>query len=91
MPSNESKTEAAAQRVVELEEELEASGVAALDEHRLSALKAILHRWIDGMHGVVISPALGRVTLIDEHGGKASIASSQLAFSLSAAGARTIA
>lgn len=79
-----SRTEAAARRVIELEEEVESSGFAALDDDSLARARASLHAWIEGMTGLVISPALGRVTLIDADGREASIASPSLAFLLSA-------
>jgi hypothetical protein len=38
------------------------------------------------MKGIVVNPALGRVTVIHESGSAASIASADLAFQMSAAG-----
>jgi hypothetical protein len=79
-----SRAEAAAQRVIELEEELEASGYAALDEDSIAQARAALHKWIDTVTGLVISPALGKVTLIHAKGRESVIASSDLAFAMSA-------
>lgn len=77
------KVQAAANRVMELQEELEASGFAAIDETALERSRAALHKWIDSVTGVVISPALGRVTLIHENGRESSISSAELPFILS--------
>jgi hypothetical protein len=73
----------AAERVVQLEEEVEASGVAVTDGDPLEHARAALHKWIDGMTGVVVSPGLGRVTVIHGDGRRSSIASADLPFLLS--------
>jgi hypothetical protein len=76
--------QAAAERVMELEEEVEASGQAAVDGAELERARAALHKWVDGVKGVVVSPGLGRVTLIHEGGRVSSIASPDLPFEMSA-------
>jgi hypothetical protein len=80
------KIQATADRIVELDAELEASGNAVLGDAQLAQARAVLHLWVDQMKGVVVSPALGRVTVIDAGGCAASIASAELAFQMSAAG-----
>lgn len=82
----ESQIKTTADRIVELGQELEAPGNATTDEASLVRAREVLHQWIDSMRGVVVNPALARVTLIDEHGYAASIASADLAFQMSAAG-----
>jgi hypothetical protein len=75
-----------ADRIVELGAELEAPGHAALGGDSMVRARAVLHQWIDDMKGIVVNPALGRVTVIHESGSASSIASSDLAFLMSAAG-----
>lgn len=70
-------------RVIELEEELEASGVAAIDGSELEWSRAALHAWVDDLIGVVVSPGLGRVTVIHPGGKRSSIASSTLPYLMS--------
>jgi hypothetical protein len=84
--SNDQKAsiQAAAERVMELEEEVEASGQATVDGAALDRARAALHRWIDEVQGVVVSPGLGRVTLIHEGGRVSTIASPDLPFAMSA-------
>ena len=82
----ETKVKATADRIVELGKEVEAPGHAAVDEASLVRARAVLHQWVDSMKGVVVNPALGRVTVIDASGYAASIASADLAFQMSAAG-----
>ena len=84
MSEGQAKTgEAAARRIIELEEEVEASGFAALDADSVAWVREQLHLWVDSVTGSIISPGLGRVTLM--HGGEREsvIASPQLAFLLS--------
>jgi hypothetical protein len=75
-----------ADRIVELGAELEAPGHAALGGDSMVRARAVLHQWIDDMKAIVVNPALGRVTVIHESGSASSIASSDLAFLMSAAG-----
>ncbi|TXC70217.1 hypothetical protein FSB78_04100 [Sphingomonas ginsenosidivorax] len=70
-------------RVIELEEELEASGVATIDGSELEWSRAALHKWVDEMIGVVVSPGLGRVTVVHPGGRRSSIASSTLPYAMS--------
>lgn len=74
---------AAADRVIQLEEEVEASGVAAVEGAELAHARAALHAWIDEMTGVVVSPGLGRVTVIHGDGRRSSIASATLPYMMS--------
>jgi len=46
---------------------------ATVEGAALENARAALHKWIDGMTGVVISPALGRVTVIHCNGRKSAI------------------
>jgi hypothetical protein len=80
------KIRTTADRIVELEAELEARGHVALGEAAMVKAREVLHRWVDQMEGVVVNPALGRVTVIHEGGSASSIASSDLAFKMSWAG-----
>ncbi len=74
---------AATEHVIELEEEVEASGVAIVDGSDLEWSRAALHRWVDEMVGLVVSPGLGRVTVIHPGGKRSSIASSTLPYAMS--------
>jgi hypothetical protein len=80
------KIKTAADRIIGLEEELEAPGQAGLGEASLQKAREVLHQWVDQMKGIVVNPALGRVTVIDKSGYASSIASADLAFTMSAAG-----
>jgi hypothetical protein len=84
--SKESKIQETADRIVQLGSEVEAPGLAATDEPSLVLAREILRRWIDDVQGVVVNPAMGRVTVIDSTGRPCSIASAELSFRLSAAG-----
>lgn len=68
----------AANRVVDLEAELEASGNAATEGDELADAREVLHRWVDTVTGVVTTPGVGRVVLIHENGRESRIASSEL-------------
>lgn len=71
-------------RVLDLAEELEASGEAMLEGTTLDKARAALHQWVDSMTGIVITPALGRVTVV--HGGtESTISSPDLPFVMSTA------
>jgi hypothetical protein len=84
MAKRQSKTtRAAADRAVEMAEEVEASGQASVGGADLQAARAILHRWIDDMTGVVIAPGLGRVTIIHPDGRVSTISSPDLPFAMS--------
>ena len=73
----------AAERVMELGEEVEASG-HAVDDAGLESARAALHKWVDAARRVVVNPALGRVTLIHEGGRVSTITSAELPFAMSA-------
>ena len=75
-----------AERIVKLDMEVEAPGHIAVDESALIKTREVLGQWIAGVKGVVVNPAMGRVTLIDKNGKASSIASLDLCFMLSAAG-----
>jgi hypothetical protein len=83
---SDQKVQSTADRIVELGAELEAPGNAVLSDASLVKARAVLHLWVEQMKGVVVNPALGRVTVIDATGTAASIASAELAFQMSAAG-----
>lgn len=74
--------EAAAERVVSLEAELESAGTAATQDADLAFIRAELHRWVDGVVGAVASPGVGRVTLIHADGTQSKIASPDLPYRL---------
>lgn len=78
------KTREAADHVLEMAEELEASGDAMVGQDSLASARAALHQWIDSMTGVVLTPAFGRVTIIHD-GRQSTITSPDLPFVLSAA------
>ena len=84
--SNDSKIKETAERIVELGKEVEAPGHATVDEAALVKARDVLRQWVEGLKGIVVNPAMGRVTIIDENGRPSSIASADLAFMLSAAG-----
>lgn len=84
--AEDTKITATADRIIELDKELETAGHAVLDAPAVVRARAVLHEWIDGMQGIVVNPALGRVTIIDQNGAASSIASAKLAYTLSAAG-----
>lgn len=78
------KVQATADRVLELAAEVEASGDATVGGTALERARAALHTWIDGVKGVVVNPALGRVTVIHENGRESTITSPDLPFAMSA-------
>jgi hypothetical protein len=82
----EEKIKSTAERIIGLGDELEAPGHAALGEASLVRAREVLHRWVEDLKGIVVNPALGRVTVIHGNGTAASIASADLAFEMSAAG-----
>ena len=56
---------------------------ATVEGAALANARAAPQKWIDGMTGVVISPALGRVTVIHCNGRKSAITSADLPFLMS--------
>ena len=75
--------EQAAERVLDLEAELESASNATTKGEDLKAVHAALHEWVDSVVGAVVSPGVGRVTLIHENGRETKIASADLPFLLS--------
>ncbi len=82
MDKNEA-VEKAAERVLELEAELESAGNALTQGDPLAFARAALHDWVESVVGVVASPGVGRVTLIHANGRESKIASPDLPFLLS--------
>jgi hypothetical protein len=76
-------TRAAAARVIGLEEEVEASGVASVDVSDVEQMRIAVHAWVDASVGFVVSPGLGRVTVIHEGGKRSTIASPTLPYLMS--------
>ena len=72
-----------ADRELELAEEVEASGEAAVGGAALERIRATLHAWVDSVQGVVVNAAFGRVTLIHEGGRRSTVASPDLPYALS--------
>jgi hypothetical protein len=79
---DQKSVEEAAERVLELESELESAGLATLGEDGMGTIRAELHKWVDTVTGVVNSPGVGRVTLIHDDGEESKIASPNLPFLL---------
>jgi hypothetical protein len=80
---NTKTTREAADRAVEMAEEVESSGHASTGGSELEAARAVLHKWIDTMTGVVVAPGLGRVTVIHPNGRTSTISSPDLPFAMS--------
>lgn len=59
-------SQSAAETVLKLAEELEATGDSVFGGDSLVKARAHLHRWVDEATGVVIIPALGRVTILHD-------------------------
>jgi hypothetical protein len=79
----DNNTTAAMERVIKLEEELEAGGDAVHGDAGLALAKLRLHAWVESVTATVISPGLGRVTLIHGNGNQSSITSPELPFIMS--------
>lgn len=75
--------EQAADRIIQLEAELEASGNATTEGDALARARAVLHAWVDTVVGVVATPGVGRVVLIHENGRESRIAAPDLPMQLS--------
>jgi len=84
--SDPDKIRSTTDNIIELGNELEAPGHAAQDDASLERARAVIGEWLASMRAVVVNPALGRVTIVQANGQPASIASSDLAFRMSAAG-----
>ena len=76
--SDADRREEVAARVIELEAELESAGNALTRDDQLARTRAILHRWVDTVTGVVSTPGSGRAVLIHEDGSESRIASPKL-------------
>ena len=74
---------ATADRVLEMAAEIEAGGDASFDGDSLDQARLVLHQWVDTMTGVVITPALGRITILHDKGIASTIASPDLPFTMS--------
>jgi hypothetical protein len=68
----------AADRVTQLEAELEASSNATTGGDELARVRAVLHQWVDSVTAVVATPGVGRVVLIHANGRESRIASPDL-------------
>lgn len=82
----DSKVKATADLIVELDKEVEASSHTATQAESVQRAREVLRQWVDGVQGVVVNPAFGRVTVIDQNGNAATIASAALTYDLVAAG-----
>ena len=80
MGEERSAVEDAADRVVELEAELESAANASTGGDSLAYARAALHAWVDSVVGVVAAAGSGRVTLIHTDGTRSGIASPDLAY-----------
>ncbi len=83
MGGHDDEARTAADRILEMAEEIEASGDANFGGAGLERARALLHQWVDSMIGVVVMPALGRVTIIHDKGLVSTIASPDLPFTMS--------
>lgn len=70
--------ERAADRVVQLEAELEAAGDVTTQTDQMAAMRALLHDWVDTVTAVISTPGVGRVVLIHDNGRESRIASPDL-------------
>ena len=80
--SSDKSVVAAANRVVDLEAELETASNTSVDAVALAEAREALHKWVDTVVGVVSSPGVGRVTLIHANGHESKIASPELPYIL---------
>ena len=79
---SEKSVAAAANRVVDLEAELETASNASIDAEALAEARLALHTWVDTVVGVVSSPGVGRVTLIHANGAQSGVTSPELPYLL---------
>ena len=68
----------AADRIVQLEAELESSSDTTVGGDALERKREILRRWVNSVTGVVASPGTGRVVLIHANGRQSGISSAEL-------------
>lgn len=71
------------ERTLELARELEASGQAQTTPEAVAMARQQLHEWVDAITGVVITPALGKVTVIHANGRESTIVSAELPYAMS--------
>jgi hypothetical protein len=79
--TEQSQTDAvaeAADRITQLEAELEASSDATIGGAELARARAVLHEWVDSVTAVIATPGVGRVVLIHANGRESRIASPDL-------------
>lgn len=81
--NEQNPVEAATEKVIALEAELEAAGEARTGGDELARSHAVLHEWVESVVAVVCSPGVGRVALIHRDGAQSKIASPTLPFLLS--------
>lgn len=79
-PDQTDHIEEATARAVELEAELESTGMVSKQGETLAFAKAAMHQWLDTVVAVVASPGVGRVMLIHANGTETKIASPELPF-----------
>lgn len=77
-PATASTLDEVVDRVTELESELEASSDAITETDSLERARAILHRWVDTVTGVIATPGVGRAVLIHDNGRESRISSPDL-------------
>jgi hypothetical protein len=81
---NGSSDRQVAERVTQLEAELEAASDVTMRGDALDRARLILHQWVDSVTGVIATPGVGRVVLIHANGRESRIASPDLPALLSA-------
>lgn len=84
MDENQESVAQAADRVNQLEAELEAASDVTTAGASLLRARALLHEWVDSVTGVVATPGVGRVVLIHANGRQSRIASPDLPVLLAA-------
>lgn len=82
MAENDDRVRSAAERVIDLDAELEAAAEASVETDAVAAARAVLHAWVDTVVAVVSSPGVGRVSLIHANGRQSGISSPELPFLL---------
>ncbi len=78
--ADKQQIEQAAERVIELEAELESAANAHTGNEALGYARAALHQWVDSVVAVVAAAGSGRVTLIHADGTRSGISSPDLAY-----------
>jgi hypothetical protein len=77
-PQKETALANAADRISQLEAELEAASDVTSAGAALLRARELLHQWVDTVTAVVATPGVGRVVLIHANGGESRIASPEL-------------